>query len=127
MDSVTADRFLHTDHNASPLTGPRLAVLSRTWCRVEAWEAAHRPKDGPRFGWAWSVGRAQSAAVAVRLARTVVAVATRAERRRPGPPAGAAGGPLQLDRYGRNLAGKLAMMPSLSMSAISSTCSWTLS
>ena len=37
------------------------------------------------------------------------------------------GRPLRLDRYGRNLAGKLAMMPLLNMSAIWSAWLWTLS
>ena len=52
------------------------------------------------------------------------------QRPRPGRDAGEActdGRPLRRARYGRNLAGKLPMMPLLSMSAISSACSWTFS
>jgi hypothetical protein len=47
----------------------------------------------------------------------------RGKPERPAPTVGLSGAL----RYGRNLPGKLAMMPLLSMSAISSACSWTLS
>jgi hypothetical protein len=59
---------------------------------VEAWGAAHRPK-AVSFGRAWRVGRAQSAAVAVRPARAVVRWRPGAGRRRPGSAQCVAGGP----------------------------------
>jgi hypothetical protein len=67
---------LHHPTTPAPLTGPRLVVLIRTWWRVEAREAAHRPK-AVSFGRAWSDGKAQSTPMAVMPARAVVAVATR--------------------------------------------------
>ena len=95
MDAVTAEGFLHTPTTTpappdpAPVGGPDqdVGVGSRPG------EVAHRPKGGVPFGRAWSVGRAQSTAVAVMPARAVVAVATRSRAATARVKACVAGGP----------------------------------